>query len=129
VKAGGATLLSSPSRALPSVFNQQILKEHLWVILVSERSLIAPGTKAISQAVLQTLIVGSVMMILIHVLLERAEGTDCVDFVTTVDQSDIRGLVTGMRLIRQGLPLSTFWRRAHPCGRPLGSVEGSPVPH
>src|SRR5262249_14987847 len=26
------------------------------------------------------------------------------DFVTTVDQSDIRGLATGMSLIRQGLP-------------------------
>jgi hypothetical protein len=30
VKAGGATLLSSPSRALPSVFKQQILRKSLY---------------------------------------------------------------------------------------------------
>lgn len=51
------------------------------------------------------------------VLLEQAKGTGRGDFVTTVDQSDIRGLVTGMRLIRQGLPRSTYERRSLPCGR------------
>ena len=45
-------------------------------------------------------------------------GPAASDFVTTVDQSDIRGLVTGMRSIRQGLPLSTDRRRSPPCGRP-----------
>src|SRR5439155_2660094 len=61
----------------------------------------------------------------VHVLPERAKGAGRGDFVTTVDQSDIRGLVTGMRLIRQGLPLSTCGRRSPPCGRPKG---GSRIP-
>jgi hypothetical protein len=38
-----------------------------------------------------------VVIVLSGILPERAEGIDCVDFVTTVDQSDIRGLVTDMR--------------------------------
>src|SRR3954453_16801795 len=52
-----------------------------------------------------------------RVLLGRAQGAGRGDFVTTVDQSDIRGLVTGMRAIRQGLPPSTYGRRSLPCGR------------
>ena len=47
--------------------------------------------------------------------------------VTTVDHSDIRGLVTGMRSIRQGLPLSTCGRRSPPCGRPKGAPRIPPT--
>ena len=39
-------------------------------------------------------------------------------FVTTVDQSDIRGLVTDMSLIRQGLPLLYKLASVASCDRP-----------
>src|SRR6476646_2770003 len=47
--------------------------------------------------------------------------------VTTVDQSDIRGLVTGMRSIRQGLPHSTDGRRSPPCDLPKGGPRIPPT--
>ena len=48
------------------------------------------------------------------------------DFVTTVDQSDIRGLVTDMSLIRQGLPPLYGPASAASCGRPKGAPRIPP---
>ena len=45
-------------------------------------------------------------------------ATVALDFVTTVDPSDIRGLVTGMSLIRQGLPLLYKLASAASCDQP-----------
>jgi hypothetical protein len=49
-----------------------------------------------------------------------------LDFVTTVDQSDIRGLVTGMSSIRQGLPLLYKLASADSFDRPYRVARGFP---
>ncbi len=57
----------------------------------------------------------------------KPRGPAALGFVTTVDQSDFRGLVTGMRSIRQGLPLSTLHTGVGHLHAPaLGRVRGFP---
>ena len=59
--------------------------------------------------------------------LGKAKGTGRVGFVTTVDQSDIRGLVTDMSLIRQGLPLLYELASITSCDRLKGGPRIPPT--